>query len=96
MDTHAEMRRLADDALNVQMACNLSGIVHSFSKAMTTLREIAREEGWESTDKLNTHPVAILYSSKIASLTGSETSLNFSNAYKWAEDFGVYDNHCHE
>lgn len=81
------MSTLAEEAIAVQDACNLSGIIHSFSRAMTNLREIARAEGWESTDKINTHPICILYADKIASLVSPGSSINgndFSNAYKWA------------
>jgi hypothetical protein len=81
------IKDLAREALAVQGACNLSGVVHSFSQAMTELREIARAEGWESTEKLNTHPVAIMYSSKIASLTNSDDK--FREAYSWVCDQGV-------
>jgi hypothetical protein len=76
------INELAKEALGVQDACNLTGVLHSYSRAMTDLREIARAEGWESTDKLNTHPVAVLYSSKISSLTGDD----FAKAYGWALD----------
>ena len=81
------IRDLAREAIEAQDACNLSGLVHSFSKAMTDLREIARVEGWEGTDKLNRHPVAVLWSSKIASLTMSEDE--FSKSYAWACDQGA-------
>jgi hypothetical protein len=75
------IKELAIKALFIQDACNLSGIAHSFSQAMTDLREIANAEGWESTEKINKHPIAILYSSKISSLTNSEDTLVFSHAY---------------
>jgi hypothetical protein len=76
--------QLAQLALDVQDACNLSGVVHSFSQVMTDLREIARAEGWEGTDALNRHPIALLFSSKIASLTYSESTTEFSRAWDWA------------
>ena len=78
------MKDLAIEALAVQDACNLSGVVHSFSKVMTDLRDIARKEGWEGTQAINMHPIALLFSSKIASLTYSESPLEFSKAYDWA------------
>ncbi len=69
--------RMYQDALIVQDACNLSGVVHSFSKHMQTLSDM----GIDNTDEKNRHPVCILFSSKIASLTGSEDFSNFSRAY---------------
>lgn len=80
------IQQLAKDAIDVQDACNLSGVVHSFSQVVTDLRTILTNEGKFSTDRLNTHPVVILYSNKIASLCGSESGLEFSRAYDWAKD----------
>jgi hypothetical protein len=67
------------DALAVQDACNLSGVVHSFSRHMKTLGELELD-----TDEKNRHPVAVLFSSKIASLTHSEPLLAFNYAYDMA------------
>ena len=69
----------ATAAINVQDACNLSGVVHSFSQFMTWSFEEWPDLG---TDARNTHYIAVLFSSKIASLTGSEVGLNFSKAYQ--------------
>lgn len=79
------MQELAKQALDVQDACNLSGVVHSFSEAIRNLREIARAEGWEGTEAINRHPICLLYSSKIASLTYSESGAEFTKAYDWAK-----------
>jgi hypothetical protein len=62
------------DALDVQDACNLSGVVKAFSRAMSKVWEQARIDGTFGTNDLNTHPIAVLYSDKIASLTGSNGS----------------------
>jgi len=75
------LKQLAQESLDVQNACNLSGVVHSFSRAMTDLRAILSVEEGFSTDKLNTHPIAVLYSSKIGSLTGSDNMLQCNQAY---------------
>lgn len=81
------IKDLAREALDIQDACNLSGVVHAFSRCMTELRPLLEAEGKFSTDKLNNHPIAVLYSSKIASLTMSEDK--FSSAYNWVCDQGV-------
>ncbi len=60
---------LIKEAIQVQDACNLSGVVHSFSRAMTDLWSIAKESD-QGTDFVNTHRVARLYASKIFSLCG--------------------------
>lgn len=57
------------EAIQAQDACNLSGVVHSFSRAMRRLWDIAHEQG-HGTDWVNTHRVARLYADKIQSLTG--------------------------
>ena len=71
------IEQLLNDAYIVQDACNLSGVVHSFSRAITDLRE----NGINDTDAINAHPVSILYSDKIASLTQSNDASVLSNAY---------------
>lgn len=81
------IKDLAREALEVQSACNLSGVVHSFSRCMTELRTLLEAEGKFSTDKLNQHPICIMYSSKIASLTASDDK--FISAYNWVCDQGV-------
>ena len=79
------IKELAQEAIDVQSGCNLTGIAYSFAEALKDLRVIARAEGWESTDKLNRHPICVLWSSKIASLTYSDSSTEFSQAYQWAK-----------
>lgn len=68
-----------EDALAIQDACNLSGVVHSFATAMSALCA----EGLDTAAR-NNHPIAILFASKIASLTGSEDMSRFSTAYSEA------------
>jgi len=69
------------DAILVQDACNLSGIVHAFSRIMPKIRATLESEGTFSTDAVNGHPIAVMYASKIASLAGSDTFDDFSKAY---------------
>ncbi len=78
----ATLKDLAKSALNVQDACNLTGVVHSFSKILTELRALEPDKG---TDYFNRHPISVLFSSKIASLTYSNSSAEFSNAYNACE-----------
>jgi hypothetical protein len=71
---------LSNEALDVQDASNLSGVVHTFARVMTDLRRILESDPDFSIDKLNRHPIAILFSDKIADLTGSHGA--FSLAYQ--------------
>jgi hypothetical protein len=68
-------------ALDVQTACNLMGVVKSFDQAMEAIKDECK-----GTDDRNTHPVAVLYSSKIASLTGSEREKTLSDAILFVTD----------
>ena len=80
------MKELCKLALDVQDACNLSGVVHSFSAILPDLRALLESEPGFSTQLLNQHPVSLLYSDKIASLTGSSGGYEFSRAYDFAKD----------
>jgi hypothetical protein len=62
-------------------ACNLSGIVHSWSEIMTKLWAEARKEG-KGTDWVNTHPICRLYAEKVRDLSGLNYD-TFSEAYHY-------------
>lgn len=69
------LQELAQEALDVQDACNLSGVVHSFSRAIIELRfHLAdlKAGGLTSTTELNTHPICKLWADKIAHLAGTQ------------------------
>lgn len=80
------LKELAQLAIDVQDACNLSGVVHSFSSTMTDLRAHLSKDANFSTTMLNQHPVCVLFSDKISSLVGGSESAQFSTAYRWALD----------
>ena len=75
------LKKAAQDALAVQDACNLSGVVHAFSRAMSVIREDTN-----GTDEANTHPIAILFADKIADLTGSPGMAGFGEACQACAD----------
>ncbi len=70
------------DALEVQNACNLSGIVRSFSRATEKLWAEARARG-EGTEFVNRHPISVLYAAKLANLSGADRAAGFAEA--WGE-----------
>ncbi len=78
-------KEMAEEGLAVQDACNLSGVVHSFSRIITEVRNRLEAEGKGGTHNVNTHPVCVIFANKIASLTGQNGS-DFSEAYRWALD----------
>ena len=68
------------DALAVQDACNLSGVVYAWAEVMKRVCEEAYAAG-KGTDWKNSHPINVMYASKVASLTGCETPEGFMGAY---------------
>ena len=69
MNAPKTIKQLAQESLDVQDACNLSGVVHGFSRAMSNLCEVCPDLG---TDARNTHPICLLWADKIAHLTGTQ------------------------
>lgn len=65
-----EIRRLAKQALDVQNACNLSGILKSAYDAACSLRLCEKHGQGLSTDEVNQHYIMVLFAHKIADLTG--------------------------
>ncbi len=63
------LSELAIEALLVQDACNLSGVVRAFARAMS---DLLAHPDCKGTDWANNHPVAILYADKVAHLTGTQ------------------------
>ncbi len=59
------------DAINVQDACNLSGVVFDFSQVMEDICEEAHIQG-HGTEWKNQHVLSILWAYKIAELTGQD------------------------
>lgn len=89
------LKDMARMALDVQDACNLSGVVHTWSKILPQLRKLVegdcKANGKDfSTDVLNRHPVNVMFCNKLASLSGCNDPVSpsgdegFSDAYRWA------------
>ncbi len=62
-------QQAAQTALDVQDACNLSGVVFSFAEAMHAICEEQQRIG-EGTAWKNHHPIVYLFLSKLADLNG--------------------------
>ena len=81
-----DMREAAQTALDVQDACNLSGVAYSLSRILEeVIWPEARRIG-EGTDFVNTHPIVTLFLDKLLSLNRtqclcSETQYAVSRAY---------------
>jgi len=59
------------DAILVQDACNLSGVAHAFRKLVERIEEALVERGDDKFES-NRHPLAVMYTSKLLSLTRGE------------------------
>lgn len=71
---------LAREALDVQNACNLSGVVLSFGRSIVRLRRLLESEGGGGTNETNQHPISQLWADKIASLTHTQWDNSWSSA----------------
>lgn len=80
------LAQLAEEAIAIQDACNLSGVVHSLDRTITDLRAIARAEGWENTPTLNNHPIVVMYVNKLSSLCNADHDATFAHAYEWCNN----------
>jgi hypothetical protein len=75
----ASLQTAARDALTCQTACNLSGVVNAFSRAMPAIWDSVRATGG-GTDDIKKHPITILFVDKIASMVGDEGLARYSQA----------------
>lgn len=75
------IQEAAQQALDVQDACNLSGIVFSFAKIMQVICDEATRRG-EGTDWKNQHPITVLFVDKLAQLAGVGTFHAAPHAYE--------------
>lgn len=81
------LKELAKLAIEVQDACNLSGVVHAFSRAMSDLREIMPNA---DTAAINRHPITKLWVAKLYDLCGFGLSDHevFRDAYHTCHEIG--------
>ena len=64
------IRKICEDALLSQSACNLSGIIHAWSRHLSVLWDIANTYGY-GTDWVNEHPINRLFVEQAAYLSKS-------------------------
>jgi hypothetical protein len=58
-------------ALDVQTACNASGVINSLSRLMPAIWDEARQSG-QGTDYVNRHPIVILYLNQLVWLATAD------------------------
>lgn len=59
-------------AIDVQNACNLSGVVHSFSRVMAKICHEANEGKHFGTEWKNSHAICRMYAEQIMHLTSNK------------------------
>jgi len=79
------LAELASEALQVQNACNLSGILNSWLASVRRLRALCPSLG---TDQINRHPINRLWASKVHDLAGMGLSDidRYGEASDWCEN----------
>lgn len=88
-EQHQDLARIAKNALDVQSACNLSGVVFSFAKDMRTLCDLQHSGAnviEPGTVNRNRHPICILYATQISHLVGASFDhAGYIKAHDWAK-----------
>lgn len=73
-------KQLLKEALQVQDACNLSGIAKSFANVMTLLWRVDRQNQNLGTGWVNSNSVTRLWTCKLTSLSGLDTQADWTAA----------------
>lgn len=78
------IKQMAQQAIDVQSACNLSGVVASFRNIVESMRI---EHGMH-TEACNQHPVSRLFAAHVIELTrmGMADHDMYRAAYQWCSD----------
>lgn len=76
------IKQLAQEALDVQNACNLCGVAQAFARAMSDLGQYTK-----GTDERNQHPITRVWLDKLNSLAGiQEYNSDITKAYSVVHD----------
>ncbi len=65
------LQQAAQQALDLQNACNLSGVAHSLIEVLEPIREEMRKTN-QGTEFVNSHPIITLFLAKLASLNRTD------------------------
>jgi hypothetical protein len=69
------LQQAAQQALDIQDACNLSGVAFAFGRAMQAVCDAGRDKG---TDWRNSHPIVTMHLLKMCELNGCGSTLHES------------------
>lgn len=79
-------KELAQEALQVQNASNLSGVSRTFAQVVAEVRYRLDSEGKGGNPNLHSHPIIQVWVDKLASLTGTQGSWNAVPTYNVVHD----------
>lgn len=74
------LKQLAQTAIELQDACNLSGLIHRWSRDISHLRQHCDA----AHTQVNVHPINVLWASKVVSLTGELDSAAYEECRRLA------------
>lgn len=80
----AEERTLAyyaKEALDIQDACNLTGLVQGWARSAVEVKRLLEAAGIYDTDKINRHPINIMWADKLADLSRSRSTTAYGAAH---------------
>lgn len=72
-----EYKQAAQQALDVQNACNLSGVTHAYAEAMRAICDESNRLN-KGTDWKNSHPIVTMHLLKMCELNGCGSTLHSS------------------
>lgn len=73
-------KELAQEALDVQNASNLSGVSKSFAEVVREVRTRLEVESKGGNRELHSHPIIQLWADKIASLTNTQNNVSWTTS----------------
>ena len=80
------IKQLANDAVQMQDACNGLAIANDYGKMMNDLRDALKEAGEPTdTDDLRNHPINRLWASKIHDLAG----MGLLDMYRYSHKYTI-------
>jgi hypothetical protein len=76
------LQEAAADALAVQSACNVSGVVNAFARAMMAVLDDCRANGG-GTDAARRHPITVMFMDKLNDMCGRNIEgIEYVEAYE--------------
>ncbi len=79
------IQEAAKQAIEVQDACNLSGVLRAFQNIVSEVIWPEANRLGKGTDWVNCHPICVMFLSKLCSLNGGSSSNDYNEAA------GTYD-----